>query len=301
MQKFGIKPDRVFGFWDWVGGRYSIWSSIGLALTIAIGPKLFEEFLRGGYEIDTHFREAPLERNIPVLMGLIGIWYRNVWGFATQAVIPYDQRLGRFAAYLQQLDMESNGKSVHLDGTPVQESTGPVVWGEPGTNGQHAFFQLLHQGTEVVPIDFLVAAEPTKADETHHELLVSNCLAQSQALMRGRDLAEVKAQLAKSGMAPDAAAGARASQGVFRQSPLVHLHVQGARSENAGPADRALRAPRVHHGGDLGHQSIRPMGGRTRQGTRLQACAHRGRRFGIDGRARRFDGGPSGAPPRLAA
>ena len=206
VQKFGIKPDRVFGFWDWVGGRYSIWSSIGLALTIAIGPKLFEEFLRGGYDIDTHFREAPLERNIPALMGLIGIWYRNVWGFATQAVIPYDQRLGRFAAYLQQLDMESNGKSVHLDGTPVQESTGPVVWGEPGTNGQHAFFQLLHQGTEVVPIDFLVAAEPTKADETHHELLVSNCLAQSQALMRGRDLAEVKAQLAKSGMAPDAAA-----------------------------------------------------------------------------------------------
>ncbi len=204
VAEFGIKPDRVFGFWDWVGGRYSIWSSIGLALTIAIGPQAFEAFLRGGFEIDTHFREAPLERNIPALMGLIGIWYRNVWGFATQAVIPYDQRLGRFPAYLQQLDMESNGKSVHIDGTPVHESTGPVVWGEPGTNGQHAFFQLLHQGTEIVPIDFLIAAEPTKADEKHHELLVSNCLAQSQALMRGRDLEEVKAQLAKGGMERDA-------------------------------------------------------------------------------------------------
>ena len=202
VAQFGIQSGRVFGFWDWVGGRYSIWSSIGLALTIAIGPQQFESFLRGGYEIDTHFREAPLERNIPVLMGMLGVWYRNVWNFETQAVIPYDQRLGRFPAYLQQLDMESNGKHVHLDGSHVRENTGPVVWGEPGTNGQHAFFQLLHQGTEIVPIDFLVAAEPTKADEKHHEILVSNCLAQSQALMRGRDLAEVKAVLAKSGMEP---------------------------------------------------------------------------------------------------
>ncbi len=202
--EFGIDADRVFGFWDWVGGRYSIWSSIGLALVIAIGPNAFEQFLRGGFDVDTHFREAPLESNIPVLMGLLGVWYRNVWGFATQAVIPYDQRLGRFPAYLQQLDMESNGKHVHLDGSDVRDGTGPVVWGEPGTNGQHAFFQLLHQGTEVVPIDFLVAAEPTKADEHHHELLVANCLAQSQALMMGRTLDEVRAQLARSGMKPDA-------------------------------------------------------------------------------------------------
>ncbi|UDL95915.1 glucose-6-phosphate isomerase [Lichenihabitans sp. PAMC28606] len=204
VEKFGIKPERVFGFWDWVGGRYSMWSSIGLALVILIGPTQFEDFLRGGFEVDTHFREAPLEQNIPALMGLIGVWYRNVLGFSTQAVIPYDQRLGRFPAYLQQLDMESNGKSVHLDGTPVQDQTGPVVWGEPGTNGQHAFFQLLHQGTEIVPIDFLAAAEPTHADRHHHDILLSNCFAQSQALMQGRSIDEVKAQLAKGGMDPAA-------------------------------------------------------------------------------------------------
>ena len=206
VAKFGIRADRIFGFWDWVGGRYSIWSSIGLALTILIGPKQFEEFLRGAFEVDTHFRTAPLESNIPVLMGLIGVWYRNALGFATQAVIPYDQRLGRFSAYLQQLDMESNGKSVHIDGSSVHAATGPVVWGEPGTNGQHAFFQLLHQGTEVVPIDLLVAAEPTDADVEHHQLLVANCLAQSQALMLGRDIDEVRTQLEKQGMAPEAIA-----------------------------------------------------------------------------------------------
>ena len=204
--KFGIKPERMFGFKDWVGGRYSVWSSIGLSVVIQIGPEQFDAFLSGGHEVDTHFREAPLEKNIPVLMGLIGVLYRNAWGFATQAVIPYDQRLGRFPAYLQQLDMESNGKHVHIDGSICHESTGPVVWGEPGTNGQHAFFQLLHQGTEVVPIDFLVAAEPTAADLEHHQLLVANCLAQSQALMVGRTIDEVKAQLEKSGMAPDAIA-----------------------------------------------------------------------------------------------
>ena len=204
--KFGIKPERMFGFKDWVGGRYSVWSSIGLSVVIQIGPEQFDAFLGGGHEVDTHFREAPLEKNVPVLMGLIGVLYRNAWGFATQAVIPYDQRLGRFPAYLQQLDMESNGKHVHIDGSVCHESTGPVVWGEPGTNGQHAFFQLLHQGTEVVPIDFLVAAEPTDADLEHHQLLVANCLAQSQALMVGRSIDEVKAQLEKSGMAPDAVA-----------------------------------------------------------------------------------------------
>ena len=200
VAKFGIGADRVFGFWDWVGGRYSMWSSIGLAVTILIGPRHFEEFLRGGFEVDTHFRQAPLEKNIPVLMGLIGVWYRNVLGFATQAVIPYDQRLARFPAYLQQLDMESNGKGVHIDGTPVKDATGPVMWGEPGTNGQHAFFQLIHQGTEIVPVDFLAAAEPTDADLHHHEILLANCFAQSQALMLGRDIEEVKTQLSKGGM-----------------------------------------------------------------------------------------------------
>ncbi len=160
--EFGIEEDRVFGFKDWVGGRYSVWSSIGLSVAILIGPEHFADFLAGGHEVDTHFRQAPLETNIPALMGLIGVLYRNAWGFGTQAVIPYDQRLGRFPAYLQQLDMESNGKHVHIDGTRCIDDTGPVVWGEPGTNGQHAFFQLLHQGTEIVPIDFLVAAEPDR-------------------------------------------------------------------------------------------------------------------------------------------
>jgi glucose-6-phosphate isomerase len=201
---FGIKSDRVFGFWDWVGGRYSVWSAIGLSLAIGIGKDNFEEFLHGGAEIDGHFREAPLERNIPVLMALIGVWHRNVFGLATHAVIPYDQRLARFPAYLQQLDMESNGKSVDLSGASVTRATAPIVWGEPGTNGQHAFFQLLHQGTEIVPIDFLIAAEPIAADEKHHEILFANCLAQSQALMQGRSPAEVSALLEAQGLAPEA-------------------------------------------------------------------------------------------------
>jgi glucose-6-phosphate isomerase len=201
---FGIKPDRVFGFWDWVGGRYSMWSSIGLSLAIGIGAPHFEAFLRGGADIDAHFVEAPLERNVPALMGLLEIWYRDVWGFATQAIIPYDQRMGRFPAYLQQLEMESNGKSVTIDGMPSAEQTGAIVFGEPGTNGQHAFFQLFHQGTEIVPIDFLVAAEPLAADAHHHDLLFANCLAQSEAMMRGRPLAEVEAILRKQGL--DAAA-----------------------------------------------------------------------------------------------
>src|SRR5579872_5369397 len=186
VAEFGIQPTRVFGFWDWVGGRYSVWSSIGLPLAIAIGPDRFNEFLHGAYEVDQHFREAPIERNIPILMGLISVWNRNILGHATHAVIPYDQRLGRFPAYLQQLQMESNGKHVQLDGSPANTATGPVVWGEPGTNGQHAFFQLIHQGTEIVPVDLLVAATPTDADAHHHDLLVANCFGQGQALMHGR-------------------------------------------------------------------------------------------------------------------
>src|ERR1700722_14996806 len=171
VAQFGIAAERVFGFWDWVGGRYSIWSSIGLPLAIAIGPERFEEFLRGGYEVDCHFRDAPIVQNIPMLMGLLSVWNRNILGHASQAVIPYDQRLSRFPAYLQQLQMESNGKSVQREGIPAKEATGAVIWGEPGTNGQHAFFQLIHQGTEIIQVDFLVAAQPTNADAHHHDLL----------------------------------------------------------------------------------------------------------------------------------
>jgi glucose-6-phosphate isomerase len=206
VAEFGIESGRVFGFWDWVGGRYSIWSSIGLPLAIAIGPEAFEEFLRGGYEIDQHFREAPILRNIPMLMGLLSVWNRNILGHASQAVIPYDQRLGRFPAYLQQLQMESNGKSVELDGSPASAATGAVIWGEPGTNGQHAFFQLLHQGTEVVPVDFLVAAQPTNADPHHHDLLVANCFAQGEALMRGRSPAQAIEIMKGQGVSPEEAA-----------------------------------------------------------------------------------------------
>ncbi len=199
IAKFGIKEDRVFGFWDWVGGRYSVWSAIGLSVMIGIGRELFHEFLAGGQDIDEHFVSTPLERNIPALMGLVEVWNHNFANLSTQAVIPYDQRLGRFPAYLQQLEMESNGKHTQLDGSPADMATSPVIFGEPGTNGQHAFFQMLHQGTEPVPIDFLLAAKPTDADQHHHDLLAANCFAQGEALMRGRSLDEVKAQLKKAG------------------------------------------------------------------------------------------------------
>ncbi|MEL7528676.1 MAG: glucose-6-phosphate isomerase [Pseudomonadota bacterium] len=198
---FGIDSARVFGFWDWVGGRYSIWSAIGLPLMIAIGPDAFSDFLEGAHAMDVHFQEAPLEGNLPVLMALIGVWHRDVLGYGARAVLPYDQRLSRLPAYLQQLDMESNGKRVKLDGSPVDMDTGPLVWGEPGTNGQHAFYQLLHQGTTVIPCEFLIAKEGHEDDlRHHHELLTANCLAQSEALMLGRTLEEARTILAASGM-----------------------------------------------------------------------------------------------------
>ncbi|WP_202330692.1 glucose-6-phosphate isomerase [Mesorhizobium sp. L-8-3] len=200
---FGIESDRVFGFWDWVGGRYSLWSAIGLPIMIAVGPTNFRAFLAGAHAMDEHFATAPLLENIPVVMGLVGYWHRVICGYPARAVIPYDQRLSRLPAYLQQLDMESNGKSVTIDGAPVSTPTGPLVWGEPGTNGQHAFFQLLHQGTDVIPVEFLAAAEGHEpALRHHHDLLLANCLAQSEALMKGRTLAEAEAQMQAKGMAP---------------------------------------------------------------------------------------------------
>jgi glucose-6-phosphate isomerase len=212
---FGIAEDRIFGFWDWVGGRYSIWSAIGLPLMIAIGPDAFADFLEGAHAMDRHFAEAPLETNLPVLLGLVGVWNRDVLGHAARAVLPYDQRLSRLPAYLQQLDMESNGKRVKLDGTPVDVDTGPLVWGEPGTNGQHAFYQLLHQGTTVIPCEFIVAARGHEEDLVHHhEMLVANCLAQSEALMVGRTLEEAKALLKASGK-PDEEADRLAPHKVF--------------------------------------------------------------------------------------
>jgi glucose-6-phosphate isomerase len=197
---YGIDPARVFGFEDWVGGRYSMWGPIGLSLMIAVGPEAFDQFLAGGRAMDEHFLTAPFAQNMPVMLALVGVWHNQLCGYATRAVLPYDQRLSRLPAYLQQLEMESNGKRVAIDGSDLTTHSGPVVWGEPGTNGQHAFYQLIHQGTRVVPCEFLVARKGHEPDLAHqHLLLVSNCLAQAEALLRGRSLDEARAIMAKKG------------------------------------------------------------------------------------------------------
>src|SRR3569623_728838 len=201
--KFGIRDDRIFGFWDWVGGRYSVWAAIGLPVAIAVGFDNFAAFLKGAYEMDQHFLKTRLDRNLPVIMGLLGVWYRNAWGFATHAVLPDDQRLSRFTAYLQQQDMESNGKSVNLEGKPFDYQSGPVIWGEPGTVGQHSFYQLIHQGTSVIPCDFLIAANPHENMPPHHAKLVANVLAQSEALLLGKTRKEVVAELKAQGLDKD--------------------------------------------------------------------------------------------------
>lgn len=195
--EFGIPAQRVFGFEDWVGGRYSMWGPIGLSLMLAVGPDGFRAFLRGGQDMDMHFRAAEGAENMPLMLALVGIWHRQVLGHASRAVLPYDQRLGQLPAYFQQLEMESNGKSVTMDGGAVPVESGPVVWGAPGTNGQHAFYQLIHQGTSVIPCEFMVACSGHEPDlRHHHDLLVANCLAQSEALMRGRTLDEARAKIA---------------------------------------------------------------------------------------------------------
>ncbi|MEP5759734.1 MAG: glucose-6-phosphate isomerase [Litoreibacter sp.] len=198
---FGIDPSRVFGFEDWVGGRYSVWGPIGLSLMLAIGADHFAEFLRGAYEMDVHFQTAEMDQNLPVMLALVGIWHNQGCGFASRAVLPYDQRLSRLPAYLQQLEMESNGKAVAMDGSDIPVETGPIVWGEPGTNGQHAFYQLIHQGTHIVPCEFMVAREGHEPDLVHqHQLLVANCLAQSEALMVGRSLEQAVSLMKAKGL-----------------------------------------------------------------------------------------------------
>ncbi len=197
---FGIDPDLVFGFEDWVGGRYSLWGPIGLSLMIAIGPQRFAEFLRGAQAMDVHFCTAAPKDNLPMLLALVGVWHNQICGHATRAVLPYEQRLVRLPAYFQQLEMESNGKRVSMDGEELPYHSGPVVWGEPGTNGQHAFYQLIHQGTRVIPCEFMVGKFGHETHLDHqHELLVSNCLAQSEALMRGRSMDEARALMAAKG------------------------------------------------------------------------------------------------------
>jgi glucose-6-phosphate isomerase len=200
VAKFGIDTDNMFGFWDWVGGRYSLWSAIGLPIALYLGMDHFEELLAGGHDMDEHFLSAPLDRNMPVVMALIGLWYNNFWDAQSYAVLPYDQYLARFPAYLQQLDMESNGKSVTRDGKAVKVSTGPVLFGEPGTNGQHAFYQLIHQGTKLIPCDFIAAAETHNPVADQHDILLSNYLAQTEALMKGKTAHEARAELEAAGL-----------------------------------------------------------------------------------------------------
>jgi glucose-6-phosphate isomerase len=203
MDDFGIAQDARFTMWDWVGGRYSLWSSIGLAIELAIGSQRFDELLAGANAIDRHFRSAPLARNLPVLLGLVAVWNRNLLGCGSHAVLPYDQRLHRFPAYLQQLEMESNGKRVRRDGRPVEWATGPILWGEPGSNGQHSFFQLLHQGTSRVSMDFLLPARSSVGNQPSHDLAVANGLAQAEAFANGHTLEEAVAELKARRLDPD--------------------------------------------------------------------------------------------------
>ena len=198
---FGIDTANMFEFWDWVGGRYSLWSAIGLSIALAIGMDAFEELLAGAHEMDEHFRAAPLERNLPVVLAMLGVWYANFFGAETHAILPYDQYLHRFAAYLQQGDMESNGKRVDRAGRPIEGyTTGPIVWGEPGTNGQHAFYQLVHQGTRLVPCDFIAPIESHNPIGDHHPILLANFFAQTEALMKGKTEDEARAELESQGL-----------------------------------------------------------------------------------------------------
>jgi glucose-6-phosphate isomerase len=203
VTKFGIAPENMFVFWDWVGGRYSLWSSIGLSIACTIGFENFVQLLEGAHAMDNHFRNEPFEKNAPVILALIGIWYNNFFNAASEAILPYDQYLHRFAAYFQQGNMESNGKSVSREGNPTDYQTGPILWGEPGTNGQHAFYQLIHQGTKMIPCDFLAPAISHNPLSDHHSKLLSNYFAQTEALMNGKTLEEVKAELQKAGMSDD--------------------------------------------------------------------------------------------------
>lgn len=208
VQDFGIDTANMFAFWDWVGGRYSLWSAIGLSIALYVGMDNFEDLLTGAFEMDNHFKTAPLEQNMPVIMALIGVWYNNFFHIDTHAILPYDQGLSRFPAYLQQADMESNGKFICRDGTRVPYKTGPVVWGEAGTNGQHAFYQLIHQGTQIVPADFLMPAHSQyKVGEngnTHHKILIANFLAQTQSLMLGKTREQARKELEQQGLSGEA-------------------------------------------------------------------------------------------------
>ena len=237
---FGIDPANMFEFSDWVGGRYSLWSAIGLPIALAAGMDNFEELLRGGYEMDTHFKTAPLEQNMPAILALLGVWYNNFYNVRTQALLPYEQALECFVPYFQQADMESNGKRVDREGVPVDYSTGPVLWGGVGTNGQHAFFQLIHQGTQMIPADFIAAAQTNYPLGEQHAILLSNFFAQTEALMRGKTEAEARAELQAAGMEERCHRSAAAAQGVCGQQADQFHSVREVDAAHAGQVDRAL-------------------------------------------------------------
>ncbi|MGL5253489.1 MAG: glucose-6-phosphate isomerase [Brevinema sp.] len=200
VEEFGIDSENMFGFWDWVGGRYSMWGAVGLPIMLSIGYDNFRQFLDGAHAMDNHFRTTDFDKNIPAMLAFLGIWYNNFFDASSQAILPYDQYLHRFAAYFQQGDMESNGKSISRSGQPVEVQTGPIIWGEPGTNGQHAFYQLIHQGTKLIPCDFLAPAQSLNPTGMHHEMLMSNFFAQTEALMKGKSQDEAKQELLKAGL-----------------------------------------------------------------------------------------------------
>ncbi len=259
VREFGIDPANMFEFWDWVGGRYSYDSAIGLSLMIAIGPDPFDDMLRGLRLMDDHFRSAPIEQNMPMLLGLIAVWYNNFFGAQTLAVLPYSHYLSRLTPYFQQLAMESNGKSVDRQGKPVGVETGEIVWGQPGTNGQHAFYQLIHQGTKLVPCDFIGFARPRHDLGDHQNIFMANYFAQPEALAFGKTAEEVRAEgvAEERGAAPDLPRESSDQLDPRRRAVTVH----------ARPTDRAVRAQDLHPRSDLEHQQLRPVGGRTRQAT----------------------------------
>ena len=269
VEAFGIDIDNMFGFWDWVGGRYSMDSAIGLSTMIAIGPEGYDELLSGFRAMDEHFATAPLEQNLPVLMGMLGVWYADFFGCQTVAVLPYDQYLKRFPAYLQQLTMESNGKHVTLDGRTVDYQTGPVYWGEPGTNGQHSFYQLIHQGTVLVPCDLIGFCQPLNPLDGHHDLLMANVFAQGEALAFGKTADEVPAEGVAAELVPH-----RVFEGNRPTSTILADRLTPAVLGSLVALYEHLVFTQV---GGLGHQRLRPVGRRAGQGAGPADRARAGR------------------------